>query len=76
MASDSFPSFFVFFLFFSIHPTTKRDDTEAVVRDVCLETAKTEENVRKYIKVSAWGIALWCGIDPPDSRPRTQELFV
>ena len=28
-----------------------RDDTEAVVRDVCLETAKTEENVRKYIKV-------------------------
>lgn len=30
----------------------ERDDTEAVVRDVCLETAKTEENVRKYIKVS------------------------
>lgn len=29
-----------------------RDDTEAVLRDVCLETAKTEENVRKYIKVN------------------------
>lgn len=32
-----------------------REDTEAVVRDVCLETAKTEENVRKYIKVRAEG---------------------
>lgn len=39
-----------------------RDDTEAVLRDVCLETAKPEENVRKYIKVSVGLRSSWLDV--------------
>lgn len=39
-----------------------REDTEAVVRDVCLETAKTEENVRKYIKVRGRGASCFFNV--------------